>query len=228
MVDLLLTDRVLVSAPGSLSHQQVKPVAQQQVFPSTGAGDPIPPVGPAHQMTLLRVPLPRGHSLFHLEWVPDTFTLHDLFHTHHMSAILDSTLLEWWLGLHISHQLNSLHEPSGSLLLLFSLPFPTSLFSRMKNTAKYMKMFWGGWNMKLPFSFFLSLFLNKEQEPSEGLVKVISYWLGPGANRMVNFKTCSSKVWMATPSMAVIPMLVKFQSQNKTLGNNRVFFYQVW
>lgn len=74
--------------------------------------------------------------------------------------------------------------------------------------------------MKLLFFFFL----NKEQEISEGLAKVVGYWLGPGANRLLNFKTCSSKVWLATASMIVIPMLVKFQSQDKTLGNNRVFF----
>lgn len=86
---LMVRQRSSVDSQAPWAIGQVRPVAQQALLPSPRASDPIPCSGPTYHMA----PLPRGHSSFHLEWMPGTSNPHDLFHVDHMSAVLNFAFL---------------------------------------------------------------------------------------------------------------------------------------
>lgn len=109
---------------------QVKPAAQQAELPSPGASDWLPSTCPTYQMTP-QVPLPRSHSLLHLEWMAGTSAHHDLFHVDHVSTALNFTFIF------------SFTPYMNPREILPSIPLCFTEWKIVKNAVKWKWCFWG-------------------------------------------------------------------------------------
>lgn len=182
------------------------------------------PAGPTHQMTL-----PRSHSL---EATPyfiwnecQALLLLIIYFT--WTMWVQFWMPHCWDGYSVSTFFISLTpymSPRGTPLI--PAPPPPLCFPEWKHHKMQFSenIVIGEGEIEIIIIFF---FLTNHSRHRNGLQRSSVTGWAEGPVEWWTFKTSSSKVLWAITSMVVLPMLVNFQSQNKTLGKNRVLFYQV-